>query len=167
MVLIACFSSGHLLTTNRFFDFSVSSNRLCVCLAVSLSCFLGFAGVYFEKVLKGETAGIWVMNVQLASFSILIAFVSLMYRDSETSKEHYRTLPMLFLTCLVMQQGFFYGYNNWAFAAISLQAFGGLVVAVVVKYADNILKVSLETCLCPLSLYLYLLLLCLALLFSV
>lgn len=41
---------------------------------------------------------------------------------------------------LVLQHGFFAGYNGTVFLVILLQAIGGLVVAVVVKYADNILK---------------------------
>ena len=39
-----------------------------------------------------------------------------------------------------MTYGFFYGYNSIVITVILLQAIGGLVVAVVVKYADNILK---------------------------
>ena len=39
-----------------------------------------------------------------------------------------------------MEYGFFHGYNYTVIATVLLQAIGGLVVAVVVKYADNILK---------------------------
>eukprot|EP01034_Spumella_vulgaris_P039692 gene39692-49044_t len=40
----------------------------------------------------------------------------------------------------VMDKGFFHGYNYTVWSVIALQAIGGLVVAVVIKYADNILK---------------------------
>lgn len=35
---------------------------------------------------------------------------------------------------------FFYGYNPIVVAVVIMQASGGLVIALVVKYADNILK---------------------------
>lgn len=37
-------------------------------------------------------------------------------------------------------KGYFYGFNSIVMIVILLQAVGGLVVAVVVKYADNIVK---------------------------
>jgi len=38
------------------------------------------------------------------------------------------------------EHGIFYGYNWLVWGVVLMQAAGGLVVAVVVKYADNILK---------------------------
>ena len=41
----------------------------------------------------------------------------------------------------VVSGGFFQGYTSIVVILVLLQAFGGLVVAIAVKYADNILKV--------------------------
>lgn len=43
----------------------------------------------------------------------------------------------------VVSGGFFQGYTSIVVVLVLLQAFGGLVVAIAVKYADNILKVGL------------------------
>lgn len=85
----------------------------------------GFAGVYFEKILKGSRTSVWMRNVQMGVSSIILAYVGV-YFSGDTSQ--------------VLSDGFFYGYNALVISVILLQAIGGLVVAVVVKYADNILK---------------------------
>lgn len=40
----------------------------------------------------------------------------------------------------IAEKGFLFGYSKLVWIVILMQAFGGLLVAVVVKYADNILK---------------------------
>ena len=40
----------------------------------------------------------------------------------------------------VNTNGFFYGYNWTVWMCIALQSGGGILVAVVVRYADNVLK---------------------------
>ena len=58
------------------------------------------------------------------------------------------SLPFGLVTCVIndytqlKEKGFFYGYDGFVWYLVVLQATGGLIVAAVVKYADNILKVS-------------------------
>lgn len=99
--------------------------------AVTAACFTsGLAGVYFEMVLKGSKADLWVRNVQLSLFSLIPALLPILY-NTNTS-----TLPN--------SQGFirdlFRHFGAWAWATVGIQVFGGLVTAVVIKYSDNILK---------------------------
>lgn len=84
----------------------------------------GFAGVYFEKILKNSQSNIWVRNIQLGIFGIFFSFVTMVINDGEE----------------IRVKGMFYGYNTLTAMVIFNQAIGGLIVAVVVKYADNILK---------------------------
>lgn len=94
---------------------------LCV---MGAACTSGFAGVYFEMLLKGSKTSLWIRNIQMGIPSIVLSLVSVLAKDWVAVTTH----------------GFFYGYNWAVVAVILLQAVGGLVVAVVVKYADNIRK---------------------------
>jgi len=40
----------------------------------------------------------------------------------------------------VLQNGFFHGYTNVVWSSVANNAFGGLIIASVMKYADSILK---------------------------
>ena len=96
--------------------------------AVVIACILsGLAGVYFEKILKeasGNTS-LWVRNVQLSVYSLFPAFfVGVLFKDGEE----------------IARSGFFVGYNWVVWTAIAFQAVGGVIVAFVVNYADNIAK---------------------------
>lgn len=93
--------------------------------AVSVSCLSsGFAGVYFERILKGSSASVWLRNVQLGIFGTALGLLAMWQQDGSA----------------VAERGFFHGYTPLVWCVIFNQAFGGLLVAVVVKYADNILK---------------------------
>ncbi|KAF5338718.1 hypothetical protein D9611_013383 [Ephemerocybe angulata] len=96
--------------------------------AVTAACFTsGLAGVYFEMVLKGSKADLWVRNVQLSLFSLIPAL-----------------LPILYAPAPINSKGFildiFRNFGGWAWATVAIQVFGGLITAVVIKYSDNILK---------------------------
>ena len=100
-------------------------NHILGLAAVIVSCLSsGFAGVYFEKMLKGSSASVWLRNVQLGMFGSLTALIGMFLKDGAAINE----------------KGLFFGYNALVVLVISQQAVGGLIVAVVVKYADNILK---------------------------
>jgi len=102
-------------------------------ISVTVACLSSaFAGVYFEKVLKTPTnseknskqpASLWMRNIQMAFFSVLIAFVQ---SNSMKNKNDHKA--------------FCHGFTGWVWLLVSLQAGGGLLVAAIIKYADNVLK---------------------------
>ena len=85
----------------------------------------GFSGVYFEKILKNAGTSLWMRNLQMGVSSIVAGFLGIYFAGEWSA---------------VREKGFFHGYNSLVWCVILLQAVGGLIVAVVVKYADNILK---------------------------
>ncbi|XP_022105546.1 UDP-N-acetylglucosamine transporter-like isoform X2 [Acanthaster planci] len=102
-----------------------SKNQFIGLVAVLSACFSsGFAGVYFEKILKGTKQSIWLRNIQLAFFGVLFGLGGVIMNDGEK----------------VRSAGFFQGYNNLTWIVVLFQACGGLIIAAVIKYADNILK---------------------------
>ena len=112
-------------------------------LAVFTATFIsGFAGAYLEKMYKSSNhAGaeshsdsVWFRNTQLACFSVPVALMSAYWRDSAQ-----------------IWHGFFQGYDYVVAIVVILQATGGLVVALVMRHAGNILKcfaVSISMCNC-------------------
>lgn len=105
-------------------------NSVLGLVAVTVGCMTsGFAGVYFEMVLKSSRASIWLRNIQLAFIGIFMASASCLLNDYDGI---FNTPDGAL--------GFFRGYNNIVWGVITFQAAGGLIVAMVVKYADNIIK---------------------------
>ena len=116
----------HSDTSSDATDSQQQHNRIIGLVAVlCAACTSGFSGVYFEKILKGSRTSLWVRNVQMGLPSILIAYVTVYFKDGVA----------------VQTQGFLGGYTSIVWTVVTVQAVGGLIVATVVKYADNVLKV--------------------------
>jgi UDP-sugar transporter A1/2/3 len=118
-------------------------------ISVLAACILsGIAGVYFEKVVKtviphkddakehkmdhflydSEQAfkiQLWIRNIQLSFFSVVLGGVFVVGLQDGTN---------------IWKDGFFQNYSIMTWVVIFIQAGGGLIVGLVVRYADNILK---------------------------
>jgi UDP-galactose transporter len=121
-------------------------NRAVGFIAVLLCSFSsGFAGVYFEKVLKKSKTivNVWARNVQLTFFGIVFSALLCLYEDSSA----------------IAADGFLQGYTPMVWLVVVNNAVGGLVVALVVQHADQILKgfaMSVATIIvCVLSMYIW------------
>ncbi|CAI6326000.1 unnamed protein product [Periconia digitata] len=108
-----------------------NQNRSVGLVAVLIACGIsGLAGVTFEKILKQsppsqKPVSLWVRNCQLSFFSLFPAFfIGVCWVDGRE----------------ISEIGFFAGYNFVVWTAIMFQAGGGILVALVIKYADNIAK---------------------------
>ena len=113
------------LQPNASSSSSEHTNAFVGMLAVITSCLMsGFAGVYFEKVLKSTRQSLWIRNVQLGCIGSVAGIVTAFVKDGQT----------------IQEKGFFVGYDYVVWIVVAMTSLGGLMVAVVVKYADNILK---------------------------
>jgi len=93
-----------------------------VCIASVLS---GFAGVYFERILKESSpVSIWTRNVQMSIFAIPSSLAAVLIADGSS----------------VMKNGMLYGFDYVVWTVVVFYCVGGLSVAVTIKYADNISK---------------------------
>jgi len=103
-------------------------------MVVALGCFCsGFAGVYFESMMKPQAApdgtppknpSMWIRNAQLAAFSLLIGWSQIVM--SGTSAR--------------LNGDLFHGFTPEVWMMVLNNALGGLLVAFCIKHADNILK---------------------------
>jgi len=102
------------------------TGTLAMMTMVSMS---GFAGVYYEKMLKGvnqspsDKLSVWDRNVQLATWSIGFAMFGL-FKDRD----------------LIIEDGLFFGWSFVTVFQCFLMTSGGLLVAVIIKYCDVIIK---------------------------
>ena len=87
----------------------------------------GFAGVWFERLVKGKMSkvkSIWCANIQLALIGVVFGTLTgVVYDGAE-----------------ILEKGFLKGFSPAVWLAVLLQGLGGLLVSMVVKYADSILK---------------------------
>jgi len=88
----------------------------------------GFSAIYFEKMLKAENEqiSIWERNFQLAFYSTIFLVLVIVWDMSDEMDEELM---------------FFKGWTTNTVLIALIQAFGGLLVAATLKYADAILKV--------------------------
>ena len=90
-----------------------------------------FASVYLEKILTESKPSIWVRNAQLCIFTIPIAFSGIYMVEDKYFKEDG-----------VLTHGFTFA----VWASIATNAAGGMIVAVVMKFAGNILRNFAQAC---------------------
>lgn len=106
-------------------EFTVGADPVVGLIAVLSACFMGgFGGVYMEMVLKQAGASMWLRNAQLGFFGALFALLGVYATDGDR----------------VQEGGLLQGFSWRACLAVFTLATGGLLVATVIKYADNILR---------------------------
>mmetsp|Transcript_59310 Transcript_59310/g.109631 ORF Transcript_59310/g.109631 Transcript_59310/m.109631 type:complete len:364 (-) Transcript_59310:102-1193(-) len=106
-------------------DTATQGNMLIGMFSVGASCCTsGLAGVFLEMMLKNYSATVWERNLQMAAYGLVFGTIAVVCNDFEA----------------VSNNGFFAGYNSAVVLIIAFQAGGGLIVAMVLKYADNLVK---------------------------
>lgn len=101
-----------------------ANRMLGMAIILGAACCSSLAGVYFEKILKGSQVTLWARNLQLAGFSLIIGGVTIMMSSDDS----------------VRQKGLLHGYTKLTWICVAMNAFGGLLVGTVIKYADAIMK---------------------------
>lgn len=121
-VAIVNLSEYHSSTTET----SKEQNPILGLSAVLLSCVTSaICGVYFELIVKTNAQiSVHRRNFQLAFWSFLLATGSIIMNDGQS----------------IQQKGLFQGFDGVVLLVILLQSLGGLLVSLMLKYADAILK---------------------------
>lgn len=117
-------------------------NPLTGFLAVFAACFTsGLAGVYFEVVLKNSQSDLWVRNLQL---SVSLRSYSIINPSCSFFAKLFSFVPAFIPIAYDLARGgttdIFHNFGVSAWCTVGIQVLGGLITAMVIKYADNILK---------------------------
>eukprot|EP01060_Flectonema_neradi_P014123 TRINITY_DN20843_c0_g1_i1.p1 TRINITY_DN20843_c0_g1~~TRINITY_DN20843_c0_g1_i1.p1 ORF type:complete len:355 (+),score=49.52 TRINITY_DN20843_c0_g1_i1:62-1126(+) len=126
--IVMCSWNGSKSADNSTKEQNVTFGLICTFVgAMSAS----FGGVYFEKLLKKDERAhevdLWMRNIFLSWFSLLFGIGGYYLSTSQSGivrKEIY----------------FFQGFDMFTWTIVVLQAAGGIIVAMCVKFADNVLK---------------------------
>ncbi|XP_038983990.1 CMP-sialic acid transporter 2 isoform X1 [Phoenix dactylifera] len=95
-------------------------------MAIVMALLSGFAGVYTEAIIKKRPSrNINVQNFWLYIFGMIFNLIAIIVQDYDE----------------VMNKGFFHGYSFITVCMIVNHALSGIAVSMVMKYADNIVKV--------------------------
>lgn len=97
-----------------------------------LSCVLSaFGGIYSEKLLKQKPAeSIHWQNMQLYGWGIVFNVLGVLVHSGTG----------------VLSTGLTHGFHGWAWAVVLNNAFNGLAISAILKYADNIARVYAHAC---------------------
>lgn len=109
-------------------------------IAVVVSCVTSAgAGVYFERVVKGTpNIGLWAFNVQMSACAFLISCFSCL-RLANPLAAGVGFGPNVFANVPSFAT-LFRGYSPLVLSIVGLQAFGGLMTALVVKKTNSVVK---------------------------
>ncbi|KAL8228335.1 hypothetical protein R6Q57_015919 [Mikania cordata] len=104
-------------------------------MAIIMALLSGFAGVYTEAIIKKRPSrNINVQNFWLYVFGMVFNVFAILIQDFDA----------------VVNKGFFHGYSPITVLMIINHALSGIAVSMVMKYADNIVKVRpLNSSRCP------------------
>jgi len=105
-------------------DASFGGALIGMCASIGAAGLSGFAGVYLEKTFNKGSASLLQMNVWLALISMPLQVIAMIQFDRTG----------------IAQDGLFFGFHSDTWGVILIQAIGGLLTAVVIKFAGNILK---------------------------
>mmetsp|Transcript_12168 Transcript_12168/g.35844 ORF Transcript_12168/g.35844 Transcript_12168/m.35844 type:complete len:430 (-) Transcript_12168:393-1682(-) len=84
-----------------------------------------FASVYFERMLKGSRKpSLWLRNIQLAIYCGLVATATVLQEEDAARAS----------------EGWLHGFGAYTWATVMMNVAGGLLVAITIKYADNIVR---------------------------
>ena len=115
-------------------------------ITVLVSCLTSAtAGVYFEKVVKGTPeVGLWAFNTQMSVCSLLVAVISVLKISSPFQMDAtgfaLRFAPRAVLRNVPAVPTLLQGFTPLVYTIVTLQAMGGLVVSLVVKKTNSVVK---------------------------
>jgi UDP-sugar transporter A1/2/3 len=102
----------------------------CSCTFCCCCCYSDNDWEYQRVETNLTAASVWVRNIQLSTITLLISIARELFSHVLSMKEVARN----------PYRGFFAGFTPWVYLQILLLGGGGLTVAAVIKYTDNVRK---------------------------